>query len=263
MYFNVEKKKNVTFENNVAVLIGWAGIGLIGKLAVESIKDSLDADLYLEIEYFDFPPKSKVKDGLLELPVAQVFYKSRRDEGKPDILALIANTQPKNPEGVYDFSKQFCETINELTDGHVKIYISAGALISDKVSEGKPVVNISSTDQANLDEFLEFENTTVMESGAIAGANGIMPTWAGRKGFAPGVCLLAETVPMPMMNVDPQASKSLVEVLSTYLEIDMDYSELDSKVEEAEDAFDNFKKQADAFMKGTKKSPKESDSYFR
>ncbi|MFO8020061.1 MAG: PAC2 family protein [Promethearchaeia archaeon] len=263
MYFNIEEKFDVAFENDVAVLVGWAGIGLIGKLAIESIKNSLNADLYLEIEYFDFPAKSRVDNGQLELPTAEVFYKSRKEENKPDILALISHTQPKNPEGVYDFSRQFCEKIDELTDGQIKIYISAGALISDKKTEDRSKVNISSTDKVKLDEFLEFENTMKMESGAIAGANGIMPTWAGRKGYAPGICLLAETIPMPMMNVDPEASKSLVEVLSAYLEIDMDYTELDKKVEDAEDALDNFKKQADAFMKGSKKSSKELDSYFR
>lgn len=263
MYFNIVKKSEVTFDNDVAVLIGWAGIGLIGKLAIESIKDSLKADLFLEIEYFDFPPKSKVENGKLDLPIVELFYKSRKQENKPDILALIANTQPQNPEGVYDFAKQFCEKIDEITNGQVILYVSAGALISDEKNEDKPKVHISGTDQDTIDKFLDIEDTEIMESGTISGANGIMPTWAGRKGFAPGICLLAETVPMPMMNIDPQASKSLVEVLAAYFDIEMDFAKLDEKVEEAEDAFNDFKKKADAFMKGKKPARKESDSYFR
>ncbi|MFX0071337.1 MAG: PAC2 family protein, partial [Candidatus Hermodarchaeota archaeon] len=244
--------------NNPIVLIGWPGIALVAQLAIGSIKDSIKADLFMEIEFFDFPPKSTVEDGIMEIPSAKVYYKSRKIN---DLFILTANFQPQNPEGVFEFTKRFCEEMDKITGGKIKMFVSTGALVSDKVSK-EPKVHVCSTDKSLISSFLDFENTTVMEGGIIAGANGILPAWAGTKGFAPGVCLLAETIPLPMMSLDPRASKALVLILKNYFKIDISFDELDKKIEEMQSVFDSFKKQADYFMKGGQED-KGPDSYFR
>jgi len=260
MYFNIEKKFNIEIDNinDPIILIGWPGIALVGKMAVTSIRDFLNAELFMEIEFFDFPPKTTVEDGFLVIPTAKVYYKSRENN---DLFILTAEFQPQSSEGVFEFTKKFCEEMNTLTGGRIKDYISTGALVTDKISNN-PKVHICSTDKILMEQFLEFENTKLMEGGIIAGANGILPAWAGVKGFAPGICLLAETIPMPMMALDPKASKVLVALLSEFLNIDMDYAELDKKIEETQKIFDSFKKQADYFMKGAQED-KGPDSYFR
>ena len=101
-----------------------------------------------------------------------------------------------------------------------------------------------------------------MEVGVIAGANGILPAWAGLKGFAPGVCLLAETLPLPMMALDPRASKALLVILKEYYNIEINFDELNSKIEEMENVMDTYKKQANQFLKGPQ-DDRGSDSYFR
>jgi proteasome assembly chaperone (PAC2) family protein len=141
------------------------------------------------------------------------------------------------------------------------MYISTGALVTENIPK-EPKIHICSTDKALIDSFLKLKNTTVMEGGIIAGANGILPAWAGKKGYAPGVCLLAETIPLPMMNFDPRASKALVILLKNYFNIEINFDELDKKISEMQGIFDSFKKQADYFVK----SPQEDtgpDSYFR
>ena len=65
-----------------------------------------------------------------------------------------------------------------------------------------------------------------------------------------------------MMNLDPRASKAIVSLLKDYLKIDMNFDELNKKIEEMEKVFESFKKQADHFMKGPELN-KENDSYFR
>jgi proteasome assembly chaperone (PAC2) family protein len=260
MYINIEKKFELDIEkvNNPIVLIGWPGIALVGNLAISSIKDSIKADLFMEIEFFDFPPKTTVEEGILEVPTAKVYYKAR---DKNDFFILTATFQPQNPEGVFEFSKIFCEEMHKVTGGKIKMYISTGALVTEHISK-EPKVHVCSTDRTLINTFLKLKNTTIMEGGIIAGANGILPAWAGKKGYAPGVCLLAETIPLPMMNLDPKASKALVTVLKDYLDIEMDFNELDKKIQEMQSIFDSFKKQADYYLK----SPQEEegpDSYFR
>ncbi|MBD3341321.1 MAG: hypothetical protein GF353_19605 [Candidatus Lokiarchaeota archaeon] len=260
MFFNFEKKFDIDKDklNKPIVLIGWPGIAYVAKLAISSIKDSIEANLFSSIKYFDFPAKSTVENGSLEIPSAEVYYKPRK---KNDIFILTANFQPQSSEGVFEFSKKFCEVMDEITNGKIVMYVSTGALATREI-DGEPKVHISSTDEELLDSFLKFENITTMDKGIIAGANGILPAWAGKMGFAPGACLLAETVPIPVMEVDPKASKALVTIIRDYFEIDIDFSELDKKIEEMQSMFESFKQQAEHFMKGGKDEGG-PDSYFR
>lgn len=264
MYINLEKKKEINPDKlkDPVILIGFPGIALVGKLAITAIRDSIDADLILNIQCFDFPPKSTVENGNLDIPTAKLYYKNRKSN---DFFILTADYQPHSSEGVFEFSKRFCEIMDELTNGKIKMYISTGAMVSDKpLEDDEPTVFISGTDQKLMKSFLKFKNTEIMENGVIAGANGILPAWAGTNGFAPGICLLAETVPLQMINLNPKASKRLVTVLKEYFEIDMDYKELDKKIEEMEEMVDKFKEKTDHFMRQYREQMGPGDdSYFR
>jgi proteasome assembly chaperone (PAC2) family protein len=243
------------------ILIGWPGIALVAQLAITSIKDAIGAEKILEIEYYDFPPKSKVEKGKLELPSANVYFKSRKQKNKSDLFILTANDQPQTSRGVFEFSQMFCEEMDRLTKGKIKMYVSAGAMVTERIRD-MPMVHVCGTDQKIVEAFLKFENTLLMEVGVIAGANGILPAWAGQKGFAPGVCLLAETLPLPMMALDPRASKALLVILKEKFDIKMNFDELNSKIDEMEQVLDTYKRQAKQFLKGPQED-RGSDSYFR
>ncbi|MBN1214783.1 MAG: PAC2 family protein [Candidatus Lokiarchaeota archaeon] len=263
MKIDFEKKIEITKEdiNNPIVLIGWPGIALVGKLAISSIKDSIGAELLYNIKYFDFPPKSFVEKGFLDIPTAKLYYK-KRESG--DIFILTGDYQPQTPAGVFDFSQKFCEKMKEITDNKIKMYISTGAMVSDKIIEKKvPDIYVCGTDKEIVNSFLEHENTLLMENGVIAGANGILPAWAGNNNFGPGICLLAETLPIQMINVDPKASKALVTLLKDYFKLDMDYSELDKQIKEMEEMLEKFNEQANYFPQGIPPKKEHEDSYFR
>jgi len=263
MYINIEKKfdlKKDTIRSPV-VLIGWPGIALVAKLAITSIQESIQAKEFLNIQYFDFPPKSIVDKGSLEIPLAKVYYKSAEKEDGNDFFILTADYQPQSPMGVFEFSKVFCEEMDKITGGKIKMYLSTGAMITDQVHEN-PLVYVCGTDQELVQTFFDFDNTKLYEGGYISGANGILPAWAGANGYGPGICLLAETLPLPMMTLNPRSSKALVSLLKDYFSIDMDFSKLDEKIKDMESIIESFKKQADQFIKPPKED-KGKDSYFR
>ncbi len=263
MYFKIEKKFEIQKESlkDPIVLIGWPGIALVAKLAISSIKDSIEAKEFMNIQYFDFPAKSVVEKGVLEIPTAKVYYKPTDTEDGNDFFILSANYQPQSSEGVFEFSKLFCEEMHNITGGNIKMYVSTGAMISDLVHDN-PLVYICGTNQELVQSFLKYENTKLYEGGFISGANGILPAWAGTHNYAPGICVLAETLPLPMMTLDPRSSKALVTLLKEYFSLAMDFSKLDEKIKEMETVFESFKKQADHYMKGPRED-KGSDSYFR
>jgi proteasome assembly chaperone (PAC2) family protein len=263
MYINIEKKFDLdpTKIKNPIVMIGWPGKALVAQLAISFIKDSIEAKEFLNIYYFDLAAKAVVEKGSLELPSAKLYYKPAEQEDGNDIFFLTATHQPQTPEGVFEFSKIFCEEMHKITEGKIKMYISTGAMISE-VWQDKPVVYVCGTDQELVESFLKHENTKLYEGGIINGANGILPAYAGENNFAPGICILAETLPLPMMTLDPRSSKALVSLIKNYFSLDMDFSKLNEKIEEMEQIFESFKKQADHFMRPPLED-KGSDSYFR
>jgi proteasome assembly chaperone (PAC2) family protein len=263
MYFNINYKFEIKSEDisDPIVLIGWPGIALVAKLATTSIRDSLDAEEFMSIEYFDFPPKSNVEKGELKVPTAEVYYVKKSGKNTNDFFILTANYQPQSSKGVFEFSQKFCEEMDKVTGGAIKMYVSTGAMISEQV-ESTPKVHICGTDNDLVKSFLKHKNTKLMENGVIAGANGILTAWAGQKGYAPGVCLLAETLPLPMMALDPRASKALVTILKDYFEIKMNFDELNKQIEEMENIINSYKKQTDHFMENLKQD-RGPDSYYR
>ena len=256
MYFNINYKFEIKSEDisDPIVLIGWPGIALVAKLATTSIRDSLDAEEFMSIEYFDFPPKSNVEKGELKVPTAEVYYVKKSGKNTNDFFILTANYQPQSSKGVFEFSQKFCEEMDKVTGGKIK-------MISEQV-ESTPKVHICGTENDLVKSFLKHKNTKLMDNGVIAGANGILPAWAGQKGYAPGVCLLAETLPLPMMALDPRASKALVTILKDYFEIKMNFDELNKQIEEMENIINSYKKQTDHFMKNLKQD-RGPDSYYR
>ena len=263
MHINIEKKINIEKESikNPVVLIGWPGIALVAKLAITSIIESIDAKEFLNIQYFDFSPKAIVEKGSLEIPTAKLYYKSAKQDEENDLFILTASYQPQTPEGVFEFSKIFCEEMEKITGGKIQMYVSTGAMMSDTAHDN-PLVYVCGTNQDLVQSFLEFDNTKLYESGYISGANGIIPAYAGSNNFAPGLCLLAETIPLPMMTFDPRSSKALVSLIKDYFSLDMDFNKLNEKIKEMEHVFESFKKQADQFMKPPQ-DDKGADSYFR
>ncbi|MHA1986240.1 MAG: PAC2 family protein [Promethearchaeota archaeon] len=263
MHINIEKKFSIKKESikNPVVLIGWPGIAFVAKLAITSIIESIDAKEFLNIQYFDFSPRAVVEKGSLEIPTAKLYYKSAKQDEENDLFILTASYQPQTPEGVFEFSKIFCEEMDKITEGKIQMYVSTGAIPSESVQDN-PLVYVCGTDQDLVQSFLKFDNTKIHESGYISGANGIIPAYAGCNNFAPGLCLLAETIPLPMMTFDPRSSKALVSLIKDYFSLDMDFSKLNEKIKEMEHVFESFKKQADQFMKPPQED-KGADSYFR
>jgi len=263
MYFNINYNFDIELEDltEPIVLIGWPGIALVAKLAITSIRDSLNAEEYMTIEHFDFPPKSNVEKGELKIPTASVYYKKRSDINPNDFFILTANYQPQTSQGVFEFAQKFCEEMDKVSGGKIKMYVSTGAMISERIKT-PPNIHICGTDTEIVKTFLKFENTKLMENGVIAGANGILPAWAGQKGFAAGICLLAETLPLPMMTLDPRASKALVSIIKDYFSIHMTFDELNKQVEEMVNVIESYKKQTDHFMKNLQQD-RGPDSYYR
>lgn len=259
MIFNTEYKFEILKSDitNPFMLIGWPGIALVGKIAITTIQKSLKAKQFIKIEYDDFPPKSVVDKGEMKLPTANIYFKSNNDI---DLFLFTADFQPQTADGIYEFSKNLCELMKGITDNKMQMYISTGALVPEAIPESVKV-HVSGTDRKIVEKFLKLKNTKLMESGIIAGANGILPAYAGLKGYAPGICLLAETVPVPMLHADPKASRALVSTIKDYFSLsEVTFEELDKQVNDLEKMISSIKSRV---VSDFRKEKPGDESYFR
>jgi uncharacterized protein (TIGR00162 family) len=236
--FHLKKLRNFPSKLNSPIsVIGMPGIANVGKNTVINVVESLNADKIYEIFYQDFPAQVIVnKNGIITTPTASV-YLSEGNSSNKDILLITGDFQPSTPKGIYDFSTNIADLLNSF---NVELVISTGAYLSNKKVDS-PKVYVSGTSNQLINEFLKFDNSILMEVGTISGANGLIPIISNKKFGIDGICLLAETNPMTV--IDPLASKIIVEMLNKILNLNISVENLDKQIKKIDELLDQIKTQ--------------------
>lgn len=211
------------------VLVGMPGIALVGKLAVLSTINSLDCQLYGEIYYHDFPPHVIINQAQINMPKISIYVK-KLDDSEHDVVILTGDYQPTTSLGIYTLSDYICKLCKSFD---AFLIVSMGAFVPESMGD-KRKVYVSSTQQDWINFFLESstQTTVILKEGYISGANGIIPAWSNIHYDVPGVCILADT--MPLLRIDPAASKELVRVLNALFKLNIKEDLLDQRIEELE-----------------------------
>ncbi len=216
-------------------LVGMPGIASVGKLAIEVLIRTLGAEPIIQVLSDDFPPHVMIDEqGMMKIPECQIFL-HRNPKLEHDILLVSGDFQPSTSQGIYEFSDRIAETFKKL---NVTKIAATGAYVPGEYPE-TPKVFVSSTGSEFQEFFTELDYVVPMSEGVINGANGVIPAWAKLKYGIEGVCLLAETV--PLLRLDPRASKLIVQVLNDRFNINADVSELEQKIEEMKGIFAQVK----------------------
>ena len=239
------------------MVVGWPGIGNIGVLTMDALRQELDAEQLGDIEPWDFfyPNKVVIRGGVLErleFPSNKFYFK--RTEGR-DLLLFVGEEQPSGRGRVYAEGGKAYEMANLVLDvaekfGCRRIYTS-GAAVALTHHEMKPRVWAVATDPDLLTEAKGYINTVLMSEvegrgdfGNITGLNGLLTGVARKRGFE-GICLMGEIpdylsrVPFPY----PRASQSVLEVLGPALGVSIDPKVLDSMATQMEGVISNVFRQ--------------------
>lgn len=229
------KLKKVSDLKAPIALVGMPGIASVGKLALEVAIKCLKAEPIIQILSDDFPPHVMIDDqGMMKVPECRIHLQ-RRPENEHDLLLVSGDFQPSTSQGIYEFSDKIAETLNSF---NVEKVVATGAYVPGEYPE-TPSVFVSATSPAFQAFFTELDQVVVMSEGVINGANGVIPAWANLKYGIEGACLLAETV--PLLRLDPRASKLVIEVLNNRFQMNADVSELNEKIEEMKGIFAQVK----------------------
>ena len=243
--------------NHPVMIVGWPGIGNIGLITADSIRQAVEAEELGEIEpwEFFFPNKAVIRASILTqmgFPTSKFYYKKLVNR---DLIFFIGEEQPATRESVYAEGPRAYEMANIVLDvaekfGCGRIYTS-GAAISLTHHTLKPKVWGVANQKSILTELKNYPNTILMSQaegrgsqGGITGLNGLL-IGAAKNRRIPGICLMGEIpdylsrVPFPY----PKASLSVIEVLSSVLELNISPNVLNDMISQMETVIGNIYQQ--------------------
>jgi len=226
------------------MIVGWPGIGNVGIITVETLRQVVQAEELGEIEPWDFfyPNKAVIRGSILTdigFPSNKFYFKRLPAR---DLLFFVGEEQPATRESAYAEGKRAYEMANLVIDVAQKyacrrIYTS-GAAIAVTHHALQPKVWAVANRGALLSELRSYDNTILMsevegkgDQGSITGLNGLLIGAAKRRGID-GVCLMGEIpdylsrIPFPY----PKASKAVLETLAKIVGVNLAQDTLEDMI---------------------------------
>jgi uncharacterized protein (TIGR00162 family) len=219
-------KEFAQIEPNHPVLIeGLPGLGLVGKIALRYLIKQLKAKkiAYLYSPHFPYFVLVNKKGNVRLLRGAFYYYKNPK--GPNDIILFTGDSQSQTIEGQYEIA----DRVLDFSQKHnVKTIATIGGYRMEP--KEKPKVFIAATSQEILNKALQAGATLSTSGSPIVGTAGLILGLARFKKID-ALCLLGETRGyLP----DPLAAKSVLEVLKSTFNFDLDLTGMNEEIARAE-----------------------------
>lgn len=219
-------KEFAQFEGKNPVLIeGLPGLGLVGKIALRYMIKQLKAKkvAYLYSPHFPYFVLVNKKGNVRLLRGA--FYYYQNPQGPNDIILFTGDSQSQTIEGQYEIADQ----ILAFSERHnIKTIATIGGYRMEP--KEKPKVFIAGTSQEILEKAVKAGATLSTAGSPIVGTAGLILGLAKFKKIE-ALCLLGETRGyLP----DPQSAKSVLEVLKSTFNFELDLKGMDEEISRAE-----------------------------
>ncbi|HEV2166953.1 MAG TPA: proteasome assembly chaperone family protein [Thermoplasmata archaeon] len=223
---HIRVTEKVTLKNPVLVE-GLPGVGNVGKLAADYLKEKLGAKPLATFYSKFFPPQVYVsEDGLIRLVSNDLSYRKGVVAGGQDLLILGGDYQGISPEGQYELTERVLDFCRKLDTREV--YTLAG-FAQGHVVENHRVLGAATS--ATLVEAMKKFGVVFSRNdpgGGLIGASGLFLGLGELFGME-GVCLMGET---SGYFVDPRSAEAVLKVLTKVLGIELDFSDLEAKAKE-------------------------------
>jgi len=219
-------KEFIQIEPNNPILIeGLPGLGLVGKIALRYMIKQLKAKkiAYLYSPHFPYFVLVNKKGNVRLLRGA--FYYYQNPKGPNDLILFTGDSQSQTIEGQYEIADRMLDFSEKYK---VKTIATIGGYRMEP--KEKPKVFIAATSQEILDKALQAGATLSTSGSPIVGTAGLILGLAKFKKIS-ALCLLGETRGyLP----DPLAAKSVLEVLKSTFNFDLDLAGMNEEIARAE-----------------------------
>jgi uncharacterized protein (TIGR00162 family) len=211
--------------NNPILIEGLPGLGLVGKITIRYLVRQLKAERFASLYSPHFPYFVLVsKKGSVRL-LSGTFYCWKNKNEKRDLIFFTGDSQAQTIEGQYEISNNLLDFAK---NHKVKMIVTIGGYRME--AKDKPKVVVAATSQELLNDALEAGAVVSPTGSPIVGTAGLILGMARFKNID-AVCLLGETRGyLP----DPNAAKSVLEVLREMLKFDIDLVGLDEEIVKAD-----------------------------
>lgn len=211
---------------NPVFIAAWPGMGEVAYRAALFLKEVLSFKVFAKLQASQFFKASavSVEKGVLDIPeMSAGFFYYYKGKKTPDIILFLGEVQPPL-EYAQPLSLMIVNFIKKYKVSQMVTFAAKPEPIDHK---NKSKVWVAATDKELLKLFSKF-NLKVLEEGHISGLNGII-LGVGKKKSIKGVCLLGE-IPFYTVQIEnPKATRSILEVMSKYLGIDLNLSSITSR----------------------------------
>lgn len=205
---------------------GLPGIGHVGKLVAEHMIRELGAEKVADIESIFFPPQVIIdEEGTVRLANNEIYYYSGNSH---QFIFLVGDYQATSGEGHYLLADAYLDIAEEC--GVKRLYTLGGYGVGHLVEDPRV---LGAVNHPALKESVEAAGAIVSRDepgGGIIGAAGLLLGMGLTRGIE-GICLMGET---SGYLVDPKSAASLLRVITTLLEIEIDPTLLEQRAEEME-----------------------------
>ncbi len=206
---------------------GLPGVGNVGKLAADYLRDQLPAKPLAVVYSKFFPPQVYVSEtGIIRLVSNDLSYWKAPNSDSRDLLILGGDYQGISPEGQYEITERVLDYCRGL--GVREVFTLAGFAQGRIVDQ--PRVLGAATSPARVDAMKKFSVVFSRNDpgGGLIGASGLF-LGLGRLFDMEGVCLMGET---SGYFVDPRAAEAVLRVLMKVLHLEFDLAALQAKAHE-------------------------------
>ena len=211
--------------NNPVLIEGLPGLGLVGKIAIRYLIKKLNAKKFAHLYSPHFPYFVLVnKKGNVRL-LRGAFYIWKNSNGQNDLILFTGDSQSQTIEGQYEIADRMLDFAQK---HNVKTIVTIGGYRME--TKDKPNVFAAATEKELLDIVLDAGASISSSGSPIVGTAGLILGLARFRKIG-AICLLGETRGyLP----DPLAARSVLEVLKTAFNFDVELEGLNEEIAKAE-----------------------------
>lgn len=207
---------------------GLPGIGNVGRIAAGYLISELKMKKFAELYSPHFLPLVLLHDNAVAATLKCEFYYCKSG---CDLIVLTGDTQSISPEGHYDVCDKILDFIEKL--GVKEIITLGGFAEPQPVAEPKVIGAVNDKDLLKKYEKFGIDFGKEHTVGTIVGASGLLLGLGKIRGMN-GLCLMGETIGLPMVT-DPKAADKVLQVLSKILGVKLDLTKLEKTIKEMEE----------------------------
>ncbi len=231
----VQWDDKVTLKNPILVE-GLPGVGNVGKLAADYLKDTLKATRFATLHSKLLPPQVYVnEEGLIRLVSHELHYYRARGGTQRDLIILVGDYQGSTYEGQYELTDKVLEIASKM--GAKECFTLAGFAQGHLVQAPRVLGAATSHERIESMKKLGVVFSRKDPGGGLLGASGLF-LGLGKLYGMESVCLMGET---SGYFVDPRSAEAVLKVLGKALHVEIDLTALESKAQEIDQIAQRFR----------------------